>query len=100
MRLPAIVGTYERSSGWSRRTRPPSARFDGRVEGRVGTITGRATFRLAESEGGTTIEYEGTGVVGGPLARLDSRFVEGIAEVLIDEDWQLGGGCGRRGAGG
>ena len=29
------------------------------------------------------MDYRGTGVIGGPLARLDSRFAERLAESLI-----------------
>ena len=34
---------------------------------------------------GTVVEYDGSGVVGGPLARLDSRFLEGFARSLVNE---------------
>ena len=81
LRLPAIVGTYETVVRLVR-SDPPAC---GELEGRVGTIAGRAVFRLAEDNGKTVVEYEGTGVVSGPLARLDSRFIEGVARSLIDE---------------
>jgi len=92
MRLPAIVGTYDTHVRLTETDPPAYGAFDGRVEGRAGTITGHASFRLSEEGGRTVIEYQGTGVVGGPLARLDSRFVEGLAGSLIGE------GLGRLGA--
>jgi carbon monoxide dehydrogenase subunit G len=85
MRLPAIVGTYDTVVRLVETDPPAFGAFDGRVDGRAGGITGRASFRLAETDVGTTIDYEGTGVVSGPLARLDSRFVESLARGLIDE---------------
>ena len=85
LRLPAIVGTYETVVRLVRSDPPACGELEGRVEGRVGTIAGRAVFRLAEDDGKTVVEYEGTGVVSGPLARLDSRFIEGVARSLIDE---------------
>jgi len=85
MRLPAIVGTYDTVVRLVETDAPAYGAFDGRVDGRAGGISGHASFRLAESDGGTTIDYEGTGVVSGPLARLDSRFVESIARGLIDD---------------
>ena len=64
---------------------PRCGQLEGEVEGTLGTIKGRATFRLAESGAGTRIDYQGEAVIGGPLARLDSRFVEGLAETLIGQ---------------
>ena len=85
IRLPGIVGTYETLVRLVQADPPAHAALEGRVEGRVGTIAGRAAFRLADDGGKTMVEYEGTGVVSGPLARLDSRFIEGLARSLIDE---------------
>lgn len=85
IRLPAIVGTYDTLVRLVQADPPAYGAFEGRVEGRVGTIAGRAAFRLADDAGKTVVEYEGTGVVSGPLARLDSRFIEGLARSLIDE---------------
>jgi uncharacterized protein len=85
IRLPAIVGAYDITVTLVATDPPAHGAFDGRVEGKVGSISGRASFRLADDDGGTVIDYEGDGVVTGPLARLDSRFVEGLARSLIDE---------------
>jgi carbon monoxide dehydrogenase subunit G len=85
MRLPAIVGSYDTVVRLVETDPPVYGAFDGRVDGRAGGITGHASFRLAESDDGTTIDYEGTGLVNGPLARLDSRFIESLAKGLIDE---------------
>jgi carbon monoxide dehydrogenase subunit G len=85
IRLPAIVGTYDTFVRLVQADPPAHGELEGRVEGRVGTITGRAAFRLADDGGKTVVEYEGSGVVSGPLARLDSRFIEGLAGSLIDE---------------
>jgi hypothetical protein len=85
LRLPAIVGTYNTLVRLVQADPLSYGELEGRVEGRVGTIAGRATFRLADDGGKTVVEYEGSGVVSGPLARLDSRFIEGLARSLIDE---------------
>ena len=70
------------SSAWSMPTHPRYGRLEGEVEGALGSIKGRATFRLTEADGRTTVDYEGQAVIGGPLARLDARFVEGLAGSL------------------
>jgi carbon monoxide dehydrogenase subunit G len=85
IRLPAIVGTYDTRVRLVETDPPAHGALEGRVEGRVGTIEGRASFQLTDDDRGTVVEYEGAGVVGGPLARLDSRFLEGFARSLIDE---------------
>jgi hypothetical protein len=85
LRLPGFVGTY-RTVVRLVETDPPSyGRLDGEVVGTLGSITGHASFRLAETGGGTTVEYDGSAVIDGPLARLDGRFIEGLAGSLIDQ---------------
>ena len=85
LRLPGVVGTYATRVRLVDADPPRSGELEGEVEGALGTIKGRATFRLAESGAGTRIDYQGEAVIGGPLARLDSRFVEGLAETLIGQ---------------
>jgi carbon monoxide dehydrogenase subunit G len=85
LRLPAIVGTFDTLVRFVSATPPERGDLAGRVEGRVGWVSGTASFRLADSDGGTTIAYEGEAEVGGPIARLDSRFLEGLARSLVDQ---------------
>jgi hypothetical protein len=33
----------------------------------------------------TIIDYEGQAMIGGALARLNTRFIEGVAKTLIDQ---------------
>lgn len=85
IRLPAIVGSYETTVRLVEAEPPTFGRLEGLVHGAVGSISGEASFRLTEAEDTTVIEYEGHGTIGGPLARLDARFVEGLARSLINE---------------
>jgi carbon monoxide dehydrogenase subunit G len=85
IRLPAIVGSYETTVRLVAADAPGFGRLEGRVEGAVGSISGSASFRLTEEGDRTVVDYEGQGTVNGPLARLDSRFIEGIARSLINE---------------
>ena len=86
IRLPAIIGAYDAVGvRLVNAETPTSGELEGRLEGRVGTISGRATFQLHGEGGGTVVEYNGSGVVGGPLARLNSRFLEGFARSLVNE---------------
>jgi carbon monoxide dehydrogenase subunit G len=83
LRLPGAVGTYRTHVRLVDVIPPERASLDGRVEGSMGTIDGSARFALAEDGGGTQLDYEGRGTITGPLARLDSRFAERLAESLI-----------------
>ena len=85
MRLPAMVGSYDTVVRMVDTDPPAAGALEGRAVGKIGSLVGRATFHLTEDGGSTVIDYEGTGVVSGPLARLDSRFIEGLARSLINE---------------
>ena len=85
LRLPGIVGTYRTVVRLIEADAPRYGQLEGEVVGTLGTIKGRASFRLDERDGKTTVDYEGQAAIGGPLARLDSRFVEGLAGSLINQ---------------
>ena len=55
------------------------------MNGGPGAVNGTASFKLSEAGGQTTINYEGQGLITGPLARLNDRFIEGIANTLINQ---------------
>jgi uncharacterized protein len=85
LRLPGVVGTYRTVVRLVDADAPSYGQLEGEVVGALGSIKGRASFRLAEAGGVTTVDYDGQAVIGGPLARLDSRFVEGLAGSLISQ---------------
>ena len=85
LRLPGIVGTYRTVVRLVDAEAPNFGKLEGEVEGSLGTIKGHATFRLTESGSGTRIDYDGQAAIGGPLARLDNRFIEGLAGSLINQ---------------
>jgi carbon monoxide dehydrogenase subunit G len=85
IRLPGIVGSYATTVRLIATDPPAFGRLEGRLDGAVGSISGTATFRLKEQGDTTVVLYEGQGMIDGPLARLDSRFVEGVAKSLINE---------------
>lgn len=85
MRLPAIVGSYQTYMKLVDYEELEYSEFVGEVEGELGTITGSASFRLKEVDGQTELEFEGKGLITGSLARLDSRFAEGLAKNLVKQ---------------
>ncbi len=85
LRLPGAVGRYRTTVRLVDIHAPERCGLEGRVEGAMGSIVGRADFVLRPRTGGTHMEYSGGGVIQGPLARLDSRFAERLAESLIEQ---------------
>ncbi|HEY3333889.1 MAG TPA: SRPBCC domain-containing protein [Candidatus Limnocylindrales bacterium] len=100
LRLPGAVGSYRTRVRLIDVEAPERAGLDGRVDGPMGSITGRAAFSLTEDAApagdtgddaavraamGTTITWRGTGTIHGPLARLDGRFAERLAESLVEQ---------------
>ena len=86
LRLPGVVGSYRTTVRLLEADAPGFGRLEGEVVGSLGSITGTASFRLTDTDGGrTTVDYDGQATIGGPLARLDARFVEGLAASLIDQ---------------
>jgi carbon monoxide dehydrogenase subunit G len=85
LRLPGITGSFRTTVRLVDTMPPEGSGLEGRVEGPMGSIAGRADFILRETNTGTEIEYNGTGAITGPLARLDSRFAERLAESLIEQ---------------
>jgi carbon monoxide dehydrogenase subunit G len=66
---------------------PPNGyRISGEGEGGVaGFAKGGATVALAEQEGGTLLTYNVEAQIGGKLAQLGQRLVNGAAKKLADE---------------
>jgi hypothetical protein len=85
LRLPGVVGTYRTVVRLSETDPPSCGRLEGEVVGALGSITGHASFLLVDANGGTLVEYDGSAVISGPLARLDGRFIEGLAGTLIGQ---------------
>jgi hypothetical protein len=83
LRLPAVSGTYRTAIKILEWREPEFCRLDGEATGPGGSVTGQAAFTLREADGGTMVEYNGDAIISGPLAGMNPRFVEGVAQQLI-----------------
>lgn len=83
LRLPGVAGSYRTSVRLVDAVPPDRAGLEGRVDGALGSIDGRADFGLTGDSSVTVLDYRGQAVIQGPLSRLDSRFAESLAESLI-----------------
>ena len=66
---------------------PPNGyRISGEGEGGIaGFAKGGATVGLTESDGGTLLKYDVEAQIGGKLAQLGQRLINGTAKKLADE---------------
>ncbi len=85
VRLPGVAGIYTSYVKLLEQEEPRYCRFEGEVQGAAGIIKGSACFELIPLSGQTRMQYEGQGVITGPLAGLDSRFAEGVVKTFIQQ---------------
>jgi carbon monoxide dehydrogenase subunit G len=66
---------------------PPNGyRIEGEGQGGVaGYAKGAATVRLAEDPAGTRLSYDVEAQIGGKLAQLGARLIDGVAKKIADE---------------
>ena len=65
---------------------PESYRITGEGKGGVaGFAKGGAIVRLTEAAGGTELSYEVEGKVGGKIAQLGNRLIDGFAKKMADQ---------------
>jgi len=84
--LPAIVGRYDATVKLMDYLEPSSCRFQGLVESNAGHISGTASFTLQEvNQHKTEIKYEADAVISGHLGKLKGRFIQGVAQTLINQ---------------
>jgi uncharacterized protein len=97
LQVAAIGGSYELRVRVVDADRPAACRLEGRLDGRSGTITGRATIALAELDGegdvavtagrgddaGCRLAYVADARIEGPLAWLDTGLVERLAQRVL-----------------
>jgi uncharacterized protein len=83
LRVPAIAGSYEARVKVLEYEEPSFCRIRGEATGPGGGVQGQANFRLAPEGDQTRIEYLGDALISGPLAGMNPRFAEGVAQTMI-----------------
>jgi carbon monoxide dehydrogenase subunit G len=64
---------------------PNGYRISGEGKGGVGFAKGGASVKLSDAEGGTRLSYKVDAQVGGKLAQLGSRLIDGTAKSLAND---------------
>lgn len=81
--LASLSGAFEGKVRITDQTPPESFRLVVEGSGRVGFVKGDGLLKLSAVEGGTEVTYEGEAQVGGTLAAVGQRLIDGTAKMMI-----------------
>jgi len=83
MALASLSGAFEGKVRITDQTPPESFRLVVEGSGRVGFVKGDGLLKLSVVEGGTEVAYEGEAQVGGTMAAVGQRLIDGTAKMMI-----------------
>lgn len=83
MALASLSGAFEGKVRITEQTRPSSFRLVVEGTGRVGFVKGDGVLKLAAAGEGTEVSYEGEAQVGGTMAAVGQRLIDGTAKMMI-----------------
>jgi carbon monoxide dehydrogenase subunit G len=83
MALASLSGAFEGKVRITEQTPPESFRLVVEGSGRVGFVKGDGLLKLDPVEGGTEVSYEGEAQVGGTMAAVGQRLIDGTAKMMI-----------------
>ena len=78
-----VKARYEAKISLSEINRPHSLRLEGQGSSSLGTAAGSGTVRLEATASGSRLHYDYTAQVGGKVAAVGSRMLEGAARVVL-----------------
>ena len=83
--LAAVSGTYSGSVQLTDKNPPHSLRLKLDGKGLAGFVTGGGELHLAAKKGQTEVTYNGEAQVGGLIASVGQRMIEGASRKIIQE---------------
>jgi uncharacterized protein len=84
MALASLSGAFEGKVRITEQTPPNSFRLVVEGTGRIGFVKGDGLLKLTPAEaGGTEVAYEGEAQVGGTIAAVGQRLIDGTAKTMI-----------------
>lgn len=83
MALASLSGAFEGKVRITDQTPPSSFRLVVEGAGKIGFMKGDGLLNLAGKEGGTEVAYDGDVQVGGTMAAVGQRLIDGAAKMLI-----------------
>ena len=86
VKLGPVSATFRGKVNLSDIDAPNGYRISGEGEGGIaGFAKGGAVVRLTDAEGGTKLAYDVEAQIGGKLAQLGSRLIDGVAKKMADQ---------------
>jgi len=84
MALASLSGAFEGKVRITEQTPPNSFRLVVEGTGRIGFVKGDGLLKLTPADGGeTVVAYEGDAQVGGTIAAVGQRLIDGTAKTMI-----------------
>jgi carbon monoxide dehydrogenase subunit G len=83
--IAAITGKYAGTVEFSEKNPPHSMRMKIGGKGMPGFVDGTGNIDLAEKDGQTELRYTGEAQVGGMIASVGQRMIEGAAKKIVDQ---------------
>lgn len=80
----AITGNYAATITMTDKAQPVSYRLLVDGTGRMGFVKGDALIALKEEDHKTTVSVEARADIGGAVARVGQRLIEGVARMMMD----------------
>ena len=83
MALASLSGAFDGKVRMADRKPPESFRLTVEGSGKLGFMKGEGLLKFTAVEGGTEVAYEGDVQVGGTLAAVGQRMIDGTAKMMI-----------------
>ena len=83
MALASLSGAFEGKVRITEQAPPASFRLVVEGTGRIGFVKGDGLLKLTAVEGGTEVAYDGDAQVGGTIAAVGQRLIDGTAKTMI-----------------
>jgi carbon monoxide dehydrogenase subunit G len=83
MMLASLSGAFEGKVRITDQAPPESFRLVVEGTGRIGFMKGEGLMKLAAVDGGTDVAYEGDAQIGGTMAAVGQRLIDGTAKMMI-----------------
>ncbi len=81
--LAALAGQFEGKVRITDQVPPTSFRLTVEGSGRIGFLKGEGLLKLSPQEGNTEVSYDGDAQVGGTMAAVGQRLIDGTSKMMI-----------------
>ena len=83
MALASLSGAFEGKVRITEQAPPDSFRLVVEGTGKIGFVKGDGLLKLSAVDGGTEVAYEGDAQVGGTMAAVGQRLIDGTSKMMI-----------------